>query len=235
MSALLVACNRSPEPIAPGPITPVAPIQKIQTNSGTPEVSQQVAPGEPQKESPEHAIRNNIGMANPASTNCIDKGGKLEMRKDLSGGEYGVCLFEDNRQCEEWALMRGDCPAGGLKITGYDNDAEIYCAITGGTVKMDKKPITCELPASMGECDVDAYYTKGTGCVTQQTIDTGAIDPINPRTDTINSPIATPNPHPQPLVGGQKDAHGCCIGCGYSWCANLGKCVPPGDSSCETK
>ncbi len=49
-------------------------------------------------------------------------------------GQYGVCLFEDNRQCEEWALMRGECPAGGKKITGYDNDAEIYCAITGGTV-----------------------------------------------------------------------------------------------------
>lgn len=31
--------------------------------------------------------------------------------------------------------MRGDCPDGGLKITGYENDAEIYCAITGGQVE----------------------------------------------------------------------------------------------------
>lgn len=74
------------------------------------------------------------GLANPASVNCVQKGGKLEIRENKLG-QYGVCLFEDNRQCEEWALMRGQCPAGGLKITGYDNDAEIFCAITGGTVQ----------------------------------------------------------------------------------------------------
>ena len=73
-------------------------------------------------------------MPNPASVNCTEKGGKLEIRKNKIV-EYGVCLFEDNRQCEEWALMRGQCPVGGLKITGYDNDAEIYCAITGGQVE----------------------------------------------------------------------------------------------------
>jgi putative hemolysin len=72
-----------------------------------------------------------VGMANPASVNCVEKGGTLEMRNNKNG-EYGVCLFEDNRQCEEWALLRGQCPEGGVKITGYDNDAEIYCAITGG-------------------------------------------------------------------------------------------------------
>jgi putative hemolysin len=32
-------------------------------------------------------------------------------------GQYGVCFFEDNRQCEEWALLRGDCPVGGKKVT----------------------------------------------------------------------------------------------------------------------
>ncbi len=73
-------------------------------------------------------------LANPASANCLEKGGTLEMRTNKNG-EYGVCLFEDNRQCEEWALLRGDCPAGGIKITGYENDAEIYCAITGGQVE----------------------------------------------------------------------------------------------------
>lgn len=74
------------------------------------------------------------GLANPASTNCIQKGGKLEMRNNKNG-EYGVCIFEDNLQCEEWALLRNECPVGGVKITGYNNDAEIYCAITGGQVE----------------------------------------------------------------------------------------------------
>lgn len=77
---------------------------------------------------------NNIGLANPASTNCTDKGGTLVMKENKLG-QYGVCLFDDNRQCEEWAMMRGQCPVGGLKITGYENEAQVYCAITGGTVE----------------------------------------------------------------------------------------------------
>ncbi|MFA6307305.1 MAG: DUF333 domain-containing protein [Patescibacteria group bacterium] len=76
----------------------------------------------------------NITIANPASANCLEKGGRLEMRNNKKG-QYGVCLFEDNRQCEEWALLRGECPVGGLKITGYENDAQVYCAITGGQVE----------------------------------------------------------------------------------------------------
>jgi len=72
-------------------------------------------------------------IANPASENCIKLGGTLSIQKNGNGGEYGVCFFEDNRQCEEWALMRGECPAGGVKITGYITEASRYCAITGGT------------------------------------------------------------------------------------------------------
>jgi len=73
-------------------------------------------------------------LANPASVNCVKNGGTLEIRKNKMG-EYGVCLFEDNQQCEEWALLRGWCPVGGVKVTGYENDTEVYCAITGGTVE----------------------------------------------------------------------------------------------------
>ena len=53
-------------------------------------------------------------IANPASKNCIDKGGKLDIRTESSGGQFGVCLFPNGRECEEWALMRGQCsPEGG--------------------------------------------------------------------------------------------------------------------------
>jgi putative hemolysin len=71
-------------------------------------------------------------LANPASENCILKGGTLAIQKRGDGAEYGVCYFEDNRQCEEWALMRGECPLGGLKVTGFLTEAGQYCAITGG-------------------------------------------------------------------------------------------------------
>jgi len=74
-----------------------------------------------------------IGMPNPASQNCAALGGQLEIEERGDSGQFGVCHFEDNRQCEEWALLRGNCPAGGVKVTGYNTEAARYCAITGGT------------------------------------------------------------------------------------------------------
>lgn len=47
-----------------------------------------------------------IGMANPASVFCIEQGGKLEIRKDESGNEYGVCIFADGKKVEEWEFFR---------------------------------------------------------------------------------------------------------------------------------
>ena len=71
-------------------------------------------------------------LANPASVNCGKQGGTLVIQKRGDGGEYGLCNFEDNRSCEEWALMRGDCPAGGVKTTGFDTIDQKYCAWSGG-------------------------------------------------------------------------------------------------------
>jgi putative hemolysin len=52
------------------------------------------------------------GLANPASVHCLDQGGTLEMR-DGEGGVFGVCIFADGSECEEWAYFRGECePAG---------------------------------------------------------------------------------------------------------------------------
>ncbi|TQV64076.1 MAG: DUF333 domain-containing protein [Sulfurovum sp.] len=50
-----------------------------------------------------------VQMANPASVNCINKGGKLEMRTDKDGGTYGVCIFKNGKECEEWAFFRNEC------------------------------------------------------------------------------------------------------------------------------
>lgn len=101
-------------------------------------------------------------MANPASVNCEKMGGKLSIEKKPGGGEYGVCIFGDNRQCEEWALFRGECPAGGIKVTGFITDVQKYCAITGGSFIPDKKEPgtekgTCKLPDG-SICDSQDYY-----------------------------------------------------------------------------
>ncbi|AZV20677.1 MULTISPECIES: DUF333 domain-containing protein [unclassified Mesorhizobium] len=47
-----------------------------------------------------------VGMANPASVHCVDIGGRLVIRKDKAGNEYGFCGLPNGRLCEEWALFR---------------------------------------------------------------------------------------------------------------------------------
>ncbi len=103
-------------------------------------------------------------LANPASQNCAAKGGTLRIERRPDGGQYGVCIFVDNFQCEEWALFRGDCPAGGLRVTGYITPAARYCAITGGRYAVvaksgapDEKGV-CALPGGK-ECDAAAYFS----------------------------------------------------------------------------
>ncbi len=52
-----------------------------------------------------------VAIANPASKNCIDKGGKVEL-KDSPDGQFGVCVFSDGSRCEEWAFVRNQCEVG---------------------------------------------------------------------------------------------------------------------------
>ena len=102
-------------------------------------------------------------IANPASENCVEQGGTVVIEERGDGGQYGVCTFEENRQCEEWAMMRGDCPVGGIKVTGYVTDAARFCAITGGTYEVTgtddsgEEQGTCTLPGGK-ICDVRDYF-----------------------------------------------------------------------------
>ncbi len=48
-------------------------------------------------------------IPNPASVYCIDSGYELEIRTDASGGQYGVCIFKDGSECDEWEFFRGKC------------------------------------------------------------------------------------------------------------------------------
>jgi putative hemolysin len=104
-----------------------------------------------------------VKLANPASENCIARGGRHSVAKLPAGDEYGVCLFEDNRQCEEWAMLRGHCRVGGRRITGYAAQAARYCAITGNdyAVTHDSPGVeergTCTL-RNGHVCEANAYY-----------------------------------------------------------------------------
>jgi putative hemolysin len=88
------------------------------------------APGEAEESAP-------IGMPNPASVHCTDNGGTLEIRQDASGGEYGVCVFGDGSECEEWAYFRGECaPGQPTPSANMPNPASVNCEDQGGTLEI---------------------------------------------------------------------------------------------------
>lgn len=98
-------------------------------------------------------VSGSMTLANPASVNCVNKGGQVTF-KEGPNGTYGICVFLDNRQCEEWALMQGKCPVGGLKVTGYITEEATYCAIRGGTYTSSTD--TCNFQGK--SCAAQAYY-----------------------------------------------------------------------------
>jgi putative hemolysin len=104
-----------------------------------------------------------VALANPAAEHCAEQGGRHVVETAPTGDAFGVCYFEDNRQCEAWALLRGECRTGGIRVTGYATPAARFCAITGGNYAIvarsgaaDEQG-TCALPTG-NTCDADAYY-----------------------------------------------------------------------------
>ncbi|MFA6526658.1 MAG: DUF333 domain-containing protein [Candidatus Buchananbacteria bacterium] len=110
-----------------GPNCEFAPCSIISPDQFTPDA----LPG------PSITSTGSVQISNPASVNCEEKGGRLVIHHRAGGGEdggeFGVCYFDDNRACEEWAMFRGDCPVGGVKTTGYDTEAQRFCAWSGGS------------------------------------------------------------------------------------------------------
>ena len=79
-------------------------------------------------------------LPNPASTYCVQHGGKLDVRGDATG-EVGLCVFSDGSACEEWAYYRGECKPGGQTATpvagaGMANPASVYCGQHGGKLEL---------------------------------------------------------------------------------------------------
>ena len=79
-------------------------------------------------------ITNNNQLANPASENCEKLGGSLTIQTRGDDGQYGLCEFGEGMACEEWALYRNECPAGGVDISGLDSEIQMYCVWQGGTL-----------------------------------------------------------------------------------------------------
>jgi len=99
----------------------------------------------------------------PASVACVQSGGALEIKKDATGGEYGMCNFPNGTSCEEWALFRGEgCKAGvapAVTTAGPDSiahPASVACGKAGGKTEIRKDATGAEY----GMCT----FTNGTSC-----------------------------------------------------------------------
>lgn len=95
------------------------------------------------------------GMPNPASVYCEEQGGLLEIRTGADGGQFGVCIFPDGSECEEWAFLRGEC---GLTVLEPEvaNPAAAYCVQQGGVSKL----LTDERGNQYGAC----IFPDGSQC-----------------------------------------------------------------------
>ena len=65
---------------------------------------------------------------------CKNNNGKVAIKYTPHKHVYFICEFEGNRQCELTSLAHGWCKVGGVKVTGYDTKAQVFCAIQGGHV-----------------------------------------------------------------------------------------------------
>ena len=59
-----------------------------------------------------------VSIANPASVNCVNNGGKLKIVENAKG-QYGICVLPDGTECEEWDYYRKECPAAQNKDACY--------------------------------------------------------------------------------------------------------------------
>lgn len=106
--------------------------------------------------SAEWTERSSDSRINPASSYCARVGGIVTIHTHGNGHIYQLCQFTDNRVCEVWAMFRGDCPIGGVRITGLDTIAQYYCVWLGGET-LAVPHATCTLPNGK-VCDDDALY-----------------------------------------------------------------------------
>ena len=116
------------------------------------------------------ATLDTITIANPASAYCEEQGFELETRTAQDGSQYGVCMFEDDTECEEWAYYRGECKPGDMDVApaptaspaGIANPASTYCVEQRGaseirTAEDGSQYGVCRFPDG-GECEEWAFF-----------------------------------------------------------------------------
>lgn len=88
-----------------------------------------------------------VGIANPASVNCIELGGTLEI-VDSPTGQTGWCTLPDGRRVEEWELYRETQGDGSEGIDGEGTDGEGAPTDPDGPPTLDREAALAELDAA---------------------------------------------------------------------------------------
>mmetsp|Transcript_29514 Transcript_29514/g.45657 ORF Transcript_29514/g.45657 Transcript_29514/m.45657 type:complete len:636 (-) Transcript_29514:621-2528(-) len=177
-----------------------------------------------------------IGMPNPASTGCVEKGGIDESLYEADGGEYGVCLFNDGTACDSWGLERGECAEGTTPVFST------FCADSGGEISEEdvdwgasegNPPATYEVCTVNGfQCAANDYYTTGCADFTVPSPTPGT-DSTGAATETIGEAMsATKVPIGESAqIECQSGSH-CCIEGNFDTLSGGGVMTFGGDSVC---
>ncbi len=79
-------------------------------------------------------------LSNPASVNCEEQGGSLQIKTQKDGSQYGLCVFNTGYSCEEWQLFRGECDK---PLMNQDTARKIiYNQRTGICSSMPRPPLS---------------------------------------------------------------------------------------------
>ena len=112
-------------------------------------------------------------MANPASVFCEEQGFQLEMREDANG-TYGVCIFPDGSECEEWAYFRGECQPGNSETGSQDSEdqtiSQSVVALYGNIIASDVEVPAPSILVIRPEGIATIYITGENGDIENQII-----------------------------------------------------------------
>ena len=106
-----------------------------------------------------NTINNSSGLANPASVYCIQHNGSLQIKVNLDGSQYGVCVFADKTSCDEWAFYRGECGARDSSNSCSNNEdcVAASCCHANSCVNARNAPncrgIACTMSCEPGTLD----------------------------------------------------------------------------------
>ena len=103
------------------------------------------------------------GLANPAAVRCFVDGFKYETREDSEGGQFGVCIDANSKECDGWEYFRGECLLGEstqkfvAKISGEVGEGNATAEFSAEKFALE---VFANLPLPEGEKFYEAWIIR---------------------------------------------------------------------------